>query len=246
MRFYTFLVILIGIMSTSVLAANEKALVSGFARSFISDKPIGGASITVLETGAKLTTDQEGHFGPFAYPVGKPLTLELEKFGYRTTQSATVIVPPEGLTGHLNNMTFQVPSVESYYLLATVIGAEEDPESCHLATTITAFHKTMEDCPQGEAGATISISPYTHEAPFYFDIFKQGPLKDKTNPFAKGLSQTSDDGGVLLFNLPPREKPYVITARKNGKTFSQAQFICRKGAFINISPPLGPMVQSQR
>ena len=233
MRFYTFLAIFIGMISTSVLAAPSKtAQVSGFARSFILDTPIADATITILETGAQVTTDQNGHFGPFAYPVGKPITLELEKFQYKTTQSATVIVPPEGLVGRLNNITFQVPSIESYYLLATVIGGKEDPTSCHLATTITAFHKTMEDCPQGEAGATISISPRVNETPFYFDIFKQGPLKDKTNPFAKGLRQTSEDGGVLLFNLPPREKPYIITAQKNGMVFAR-QFIYKVRLLIS-------------
>jgi hypothetical protein len=237
--------ILVTLVNTFILlpasAATRTAPVSGFARSFILDRPIPHAVITILETGKKIMTDERGSFGPFQYPVGQPITLQLEKFEYKTTQTATVIVPPEGLTSPLNNMTFQVPSIESYYLLATVVGAKEDENFCHLAATITAFHKTMEDCPQGEIGATVSISPSVNETPFYFDVFRSGPLKDKTNPFTKNLTQTSEDGGVLIFNVPPSDKPYTITARKNGIVFSQATFTCQKGVFINVSPPLGPM-----
>ena len=99
----------------------------------------------------------------------------------------------------------------------------------------------MNDDPQGEVGATVTINGRRVDKPFYFDIFKSGPLKDKTNPFVKGLTSTSEDGGLLIFNLPPQGKPYIISAEKPGVMFTQAQFVCRKGMFINLSPPLGPM-----
>ena len=240
-----FLFFLFTIFSTFCFAkSNEnKAPISGFAQEFIFDTPLSDATITILETGQQIKTDKAGHFGPFDYPIGKPITLIFEKWNYKTTQSATIIVPPEGLTGPYDNITFQVPSIETYYLLASIVGAKIDEESCHLTTTITAYHKTMEDVPQGEPNANIILFPYVNEIPFYFDIFKSGPLKGKTNPFTRDLTQTSEDGGVALFNLPASELPYTISAAKAGIIFTQATFICRKGMFINISPPRGPMAQ---
>ena len=222
---------------------DETAPVSGFARSFVLGTPLADATITILETGLKMKTDSKGRFGPIFYPVGKPITLLFEKFAYKTTQSGTIIVPPGGLTDPYSNITFQIPSLETYYLLAAIVGAKIDENSCHVTTTITAYHKTMDDDPQGEVNARVSIAPYINETPFYFDIFTTGPLKGKTNPFTKGLLQTSEDGGIAFFNLPTRDQPYIISAIKAGVVFSEAQFQCRKGAFINISPPLGPMAQ---
>lgn len=229
----------------SITLANEQMVpVSGFARSFIMGANITDAAITVIETGQRLRTDARGHFGPIYYPVGKPITLLLEKWGYKTTQSATIIVPPEGLDGPYNNITFQVPSVESYYLLASIVGANIDDNSCHIAATITAYHKTMDDEPQGEANAILALTPEIYSPVFYFDIFKSGPLKGKTNPFTKGLTQTTDDGGILIFNLPPRDELYTLSAIKQNIAFSRVYFRCIKGAFINISPPRGPMADS--
>lgn len=221
------------------------APVSGFARSFIMGSEIANATITIVETGEKLKTDDHGKFGPIDYPIGKPITLVLEKWGYHTTQTATVIVPPEGLTGPYNNITFQVPSSESYYLLSAIVGAKEDPNSCHLAVTITAYHKNMDDIPQGEQNSVISLNIRSDQPVFYFDIFHSGPLKGKTNPFTKGLTQTSEDGGLLIFNLSPQDKPYIISATKPGVLFTESRFLCRKGMFINISPPQGPMALTQ-
>ena len=245
-KLFPLLMVSLGLISAFKARATETlAPVSGFARSFISDANITDATITILETGQQIKTDNRGQFGPILYPVGKPITLILEKWGYTTTQSASIIVPQGGLTGRYNNISFQVPSVEAYFLLTAIIRPKIDKNSCHLATTMTAFQKTMDDIPQGEAGTTITIEPnVNHEPPFYFDIFSDGPLKGKTNPFTKGLTQTSEDGGVLIFNLPPRDEPYTLSARKAGVEFSRVQFICRKDAFINLSPPQGPMANS--
>jgi hypothetical protein len=237
----------LSIASINISYADRPATapVSGFARSFILGTELSNATITILETGEKIVTDDHGHFGPFRYPIGKPITLQFEKFNYKTTQSGTFIVPKEGLTGEYNNITFQIPSIESFYLLKTIVGGQAHEEDCHLTTTIIKYHKTMDDLPQGEEGAKLTISPSVDEKPFYFDIFKSGPLKDKTNPFSKGLTSTSEDGGAAYFNLPPSEKPYTLSAEKDGKKFTEVQFICNKGAFINISPPTGPMLATE-
>jgi hypothetical protein len=226
----------------ALAAPATTAPVAGYARSFLVGLKLGNANITILETGQKFQTDQTGHFGPFQYSVGQPITLQFDKWGYQTTQSATIIVPPEGLAGTYDNITFQIPAVETYYLLAKVIGAKIDDNSCHLTATITAYHKTLEDTPQGIADATVTLSPAVSVIPFYFDIYQSGPLKGKTNPFTRDLTKSSEDGGVAFFNLPPRDEPYVISAVKEGVKFSEASFICKKGAFINLSPPRGPTV----
>lgn len=238
--------LLFTLLLPSLNCANPStAPVSGYARSFILGTKIANAKITILETGQTLKTDAHGQFGPFQYPVGKPLTLLFKKWGYKTTQSGTVIVPKEGLTGTYHNITFQIPSIASFYFLDAVIGGKLESDKCHVVTTITAQGKTLEDEPQGEPYAQILITPHNQisEKPFYFDVFKRGPLKNKTNPFTRNLTFTSEDGGAGFFNLTPSDQPYTITAIKNGVRFSEVQFICRKDAFINISPPQGPHVQ---
>lgn len=227
---------------TSVAStADGTALVSGFARSFVLGTPLSNATITILETGLKLKTDDQGHFGPILYPIGKPITLVFEKFGYKTTQSGTLIVPANGLSGPHDNITFQIPSIETYYLLAAFLGIKLDETKCHVVTTISARDKTLFDRTQGEANAKVTLSPYVNETPYYLDIYRDGPLKDKTNFFTKGLITTTEDGGVGFFNLPPSDKPYTLSAVKTGVPFTEAQFLCRPGVFINMSPPNGPM-----
>lgn len=230
----------IALLSLPVYADSSTAPVSGFARSFIFSNPIEGATITINETGKTVTTDSEGRFGPIDYPIGKPITLTLSKWGYKTTQSATVIVPKEGLTTRYNNITFQVPSIQTFYILSKLIGATINDNDCHLTTTVTRYHKTMDDIPQGIPGAQLSFSPKVQTRIFYFDIYRSGPLIHKTNPLTKDLTATSEDGGAAIFNLPPRAEPYMLYAEKSGVKFTKVMFICKKGAFINISPPQGP------
>jgi hypothetical protein len=230
----------IALLSHFAYASTGTAPVSGFARSFIFSSPIEGATITVNETGKTVTTDSEGRFGPIDYPIGKLITLTLSKWGYKTTQSATIIVPKEGLTTRYNNITFQVPSIQTFYILSKLIGATMNDNDCHLTTTVTHYHKTMDDIPQGIPGAQLSFLPKVQARTFYFDIYRSGPLIHKTNPLTKDLTATSEDGGAAIFNLPPRAEPYILYAEKPGVKFTKVMFICKKGAFINISPPQGP------
>lgn len=240
----TYTLCAVGIVASLINVAEarlvDSAPVSGFARSFLSGEVIPDATVTVLESGLSLKTDKNGRFGPFYHPIGQRITLEITKSGYVTTQSATVTVPAEGLTGPYDNITFQVPSTYVFYLLSKSVGAALDDESCHVTATVTAFHKTMDDIPQGEKDATVMLEPAIKAQPFYFDIFTSGPLKGKTYPFPTGLTVTSDDGGVAFFNVPPSEKPYRMIAVKSGVRFTEAEFMCEKGKFINLSPPRGP------
>lgn len=237
---YIFLALVLGFFSTCF--AETLAPVSGFAREFTTTRMIKNAKITILENGQQVKLNDDGQFGPILWPVGKPITMVIEKPGYRTTQSATMIVPKEGLSTSFSNVSLQPLDLLAFALFTGAMGKQLDENKCHVATTITAYHKILGDLPQGEKNATMILSPATEETAFYFGIFTDGPLKNYPNPFIHGLKQTSVDGGMVLANLTPRDEPYTMTAYKPGVMFSQVQFICRKGMFINMSPPQGPTV----
>jgi hypothetical protein len=214
------------------------AKVEGFASSFLTGKPLSLADITIFETKEKFKTDQNGRFGPFSYPVGKNITLILEKPGFRTTQSATITVPPDGLTGKHNEISFQVPSYIAFSLFSIAMGVKVDENACQVTATVTDYKKTMDDIPQGKAGVKVVLTPDVNIKPFYFGIFNAGPLKHKTNPFQRNLTCTSLDGGIGFLNVPPSDEPYTLTAiSEDGTEFSKVRFTAMKGAFINISPP---------
>jgi hypothetical protein len=238
---YCFAIFSSCLFATTSYAATT-APVTGFARDFLTGKPIPDADITVLENGLKIKSNDQGLFGPLEWPVGKTITLVIEKTGYQTTQSATITVPAEGLNTPYNNISLQPFDVFTYNMFALAMGIKIDNEKCHVGTTVTAYHKNLNDLPQGERQAKILLTPNTSEIPFYFGIFTDGPLKDNPNPFARGLTETTDDGGVVFGNLEPSDEPYTMTAVKSGVNFTQVKFLCRKGIFINISPPQGPTV----
>lgn len=221
------------------------ALVSGFARSFISGQPIPGATITALENEQfKCTTDESGKFGPFEWPIGQAITLVFEKpgsfwSGYKTTQTATLIVPPEGINNpnYLKNISFQVPSNFAYKLLSLTTGIKEQPDTCQIAATITPPNTTMDDIPQGVEGVKVTLTPGDYK-PFYFSMF---PIVHKTNPCVRTLESTSLDGGVAFTNVPPGE--YILEATKDDIPFTKLNITARKGIIVNASPPQGPTMQ---
>ncbi len=219
------------------------AKVSGVALSFVSTWPISGGRITAIEDKKlELYTDSSGKFGPFEWPVGEPITLVFEKpgslwSGYKTTQSATLIVPPEGINDddYLKNIAFQVPSNLACKFLSWAMGVTEDTQACQIAATITPPNTTMDDIPQGVADVKVTLSPNVNIKPFYFGIF---PIIHKTNPFIRTLEATSLDGGVAFLNVPEGE--YNLEAKKNGVTFSTTKIKARKGVLVNACPPNGP------
>lgn len=223
------------------------APVSGIAISFLTDRPIKNAKITILELeddSYVIYTDKDGQFGPIMWPIGQPITLRLEKSGswlrgFRTVQTATIVVPPEGINdpNPFNNMTFQVPSNIAITIMKRAMGVTEDAQSCHIAATITPRGKTLEDLPQGVADVEVFLSPDCNIKPFYFGIV---PISKKTNPFTRKLKQTSLDGGIAYINVP--EGDYVLTAKKAGIKFSEVTIRARKGILVNASPPRGPVV----
>lgn len=223
--------------------------VTGYAKAFVGSERIADATITILERNQKITTDRFGRFEFCAKPAEK-LTLVLEKHGnsayhnYHTTQSATFTVAATGLSGNQQEITFQVPRIITYRLLETILKNKlhvvPKANCCIVATTITAAGKTLVDDEQGEVGAQILLSQSgirLHPPVIYFGI-----LFGKTNPFSLSTLGASKDGGALIYNLPASDYPYTLGAYKQGLRFSQEQFLCRSGAFINLSPPHGPRV----
>ena len=236
-----------------IQCAAPRVPVTGFAQAFVGDKKISGAKITLLESGQTTKTDNNGRFG-FCVKPGKRITLLFQKKSvwpwndYQATQSGTFIVPKKGITGKWHEITLQVLRTATFHFLDTAIsiqrGVKLDPTKCNVVTTVTGYHKTLQDDPQGEPDARIIVlknaRPFvSHPKPFYFGI-----LAGKTLPFSSKLTRTSADGGVLIYNLEPSKALYAITARKPGMKFSVEKFLCRAGAFINLSPPHGPMVRS--
>lgn len=65
-----------------------------------------------------------------------------------------------------------------------------DPTKCHVVVTVCAANKTYTDGLQGEVNATVSVTPKVEQIPYYFGVFD-----GITNPFARGLTSVSADGG---------------------------------------------------
>ncbi len=220
----------------------QTALVSGFARSFVSGNAISGGLVWPLGAKEKgVYTDSEGKFS-IEWPIGQPITLVFEKpgsywTGYKTTQSATLIVPPEGINdkNYLKNVSFQVPSEMAYSFIQWATGFTPTPGKGHVAATVTPPNMTLDDIPQGVEGVKVRLSPAVESTPFYFGIF---PLTHKTNPFDRSLTSTSLDGGILFANVPPGE--YELYAEKEGYVFSSVHINVRADVLINASPPNGP------
>lgn len=236
--------------SLAISCPHSRAPVSGFAQAFIGDKPLHGAKITVLENGKQMLTNSAGQFGFCIKPYQK-ITLELVKQShslfdnYQTTQTGTFIVPPQGLQGKYHEVTFQVPRAITYATLKSIVKQQHHlvllPNKCNVATTITAFGKTLMDDPQGEPGAKIILwhgkKLIENPSVLYFGI-----IFDKTNPLDTKKLFTSRDGGAIIYNLNPSKKLYYLSAKKAGKIFSRVGFLCRPGAFINLSPPHSPTI----
>lgn len=68
------------------------------------------------------------------------------------------------------------------------------------------------------------------------------PHEKMTLFIQKTSAFSSEDGGVLIFNLPASRVWYRISAVKPGLKFTSAHFWCRPNTFINVSPPHSPSV----
>lgn len=207
--------------------------VSGDAFAFtLPGEPYGlidAATISVLEQPEHtVTTDDMGHFVVPGLPPGSQATFVLEHDGFPVARTKTFTLPDDGM---LERVTFQVPNDELFALLAGLLMLEVDPGSCQMVSTVTRVGKSIYDAgAHGEAGATVTIDPPLppEHGPIYFNA---SVIPDPT------LTETSEDGGVLLTNVPPGT--YVLQAHKDGVTFESTTMQCEAGVLVNASPPYG-------
>lgn len=193
------------------------------------DGRIAGAEVSILEfPEKKLTTGADGKFVFADLPVGADITLVMTHPDYHPIQTATHVLPDEGL----ERVTFQAVTHAIYEALAAIVDVVPDEAKyCQMVTTVTRVGKSIYDVgAHGEAGVTVTLDPPlpAENGPVYFNA--------SVIP-EKGLVETSEDGGVLYVQVPPGE--YVWTAEKDGATFRALHMKCRAGFLINASPPWG-------
>jgi hypothetical protein len=193
------------------------------------DGRVDGATVTILEfPGMQMVTGADGHFKFEGLPVGADVTLVLEHPDYHPIQTGTHVLPDEGLS----RLTFQAVSHDVYGVFSAILMIEpNDSKFCQMVTTVTRVGKSIYDPgAHGEAGATVTMDPPLHadQGPIYFnkDVIPE-----------PGLTETSEDGGVLFVQVPPGD--YRWTANKAGATFTEVRMKCRVGFLINASPPWG-------
>ena len=190
----------------------------------------------------------------FNYPVGRNLSLLFQHEAYQTTQIGTFKVDASGFVGKYNQLSWQAVPTILWDVFKYIVEIEDHltmkPGFCQVGATITAYHKTLDDDPQGEPGAVADlISP---DAPagmkLYDKVYYTGIHDKKTFP-VPGLKKTTKDGGAFFINVLPGYH-YQMVATKPGVEFSVPQFICApelwpqvdETILINLSPPQGPTV----
>ena len=241
----------------------KKALVEVFAKEF-HGPPIADASVTDLHSGKVWKTNASGYVGIESAP-GEKLTLMFQGGKYPDVQTGTIIVPPKGLTGEDNEITFEVPSRGLYKALLFAFGGPKTGTR-HVATTVLAAGSNLHHN-FGEPGAKVYLvgtDGKRYENVLYLAAKSDGHGSHTTSwPSAilkrrlsqvfsaaarrVGESATTIDGGVLIPDVPYGE--YKIVAEKkdangNPVIFSEARVTVAEVSpkLINVSPPQGPRV----
>lgn len=190
---------------------------------------VAGAEVSILELpGRAMTTGADGHFRFDGLAVGSEVTLVMRHPDYHDIQTGTIRLD----TGGADRVTFQAVTRQVYDALAALLGITPDEQGrCQMVTTVTRVGKSVYDAgAHGLEGVTVTVepSPGAEAGPVYFN---SQVLPDRS------LDRTSDDGGVLLTNVPPGQ--YTWTAHKDGTRFAQVRMKCRPGVLVNASPPWG-------
>ena len=191
-----------------------------------------------METGEIFNTTSAG-FLDLDIPVGQNVTFtSLDFDGFHKTQSATVQVPDEGLNTLMTEMVLQVPPNWVYDFLWVVPGKKKNKGVCQFVVTATDVNKTFSDCPQGLEGTVVHLDPPLSTYTYYFGTW--GQISNWTNPLPNELTSCSWDGGVMFENVPIRDEPYIVSAEREGYTFSETVMYCHEEGFVNGAPNQGP------
>lgn len=207
-------------------------VVSGDAFAFKIGSPYGriaDATVRVVELpGFTTVTDAMGHFEFAGLPAGGVATFEIEHADFPRARTGSFSLPG---VGDLERVTFQVPDLELFGVLAEILEVEMDPAACQIVSTVTRVGKSIYDPgAHGEAMATVTIEPAlpAEHGPIYFN--------DSVIP-DRALTETSTDGGVAFVNVPPGI--YLLQAHKDGVMFMTTTMKCDAGYLVNASPPYG-------
>jgi hypothetical protein len=190
---------------------------------------IAGAEVSILEFPEySLVTGADGHFKFEGLPVGADITLVMTHPDYHVIQTGTHVLPDEGL----QRVTFQAVTHAIYGALAAIVGVTpDDTKYCQMVTTVTRVGKSIYDMgAHGEGEVVVTLDPPlpAENGPVYFNAMVIPE---------PGLTQTTEDGGVLFSQVPPGD--YTWTASKAGAEFVPVRMKCRVGVLINASPPWG-------
>lgn len=190
-----------------------------------------GATVTVAELPALTTTVDAHDTFRIEVPSGGEYSFQVTHPGFYRTQTATL---PVGAAG-LEKLGFQVITDELFHLLASLLGLTPDPARCQVATTVSAVGTE----PYGGSGlgvpdATVTIEPALppEAGPIYFRYISPSIITPDPS-----LTLTTIDGGVLFLNVPAGE--YILSAHKEGTTFTSVKLTCRPGLLVNAAPPWG-------
>ena len=150
---------------------------------------IEGATVSVLEMpGFETTTVEHGYFEIDDLPVRSDITLVLRADGFPVTHTKTFRLTD----ADIDEVTFQVPHLDLFQLLAGVVGAEIDDDKCQIVSTATFLGGSLYlPNAHGEAGARVMLTPTDHDAdgPIYFN---ESVIPDRSQEL------TSLDGGVVF------------------------------------------------
>ena len=192
-----------------------------------------------IETGETFNTTYKGEV-ELDIPVGQNVTfIALDHNGFHVTQTATVTVPAEGLNTLMTEMVLQVPDNGEYNIYSRLTpGKKQTTGVCQFTLTVCNVNKTWSDFPQGLEGTVVHLDPPLQTQTFYFGTW--GWFSNRTNPLPNHRTTCSWDGGVLFENVPIRDEPYIVTAERDGYTFSETVMFCRTERFVNAAPNQGP------
>ena len=191
---------------------------------------IMGATVSIVEhPEMTLTAGDDGHFQFDGLEPGTDVTLRVEHPDFKTTQTATVTLGPNGI----DTFSVQILTTALYDVLATLVPEPPDLENtCAIATTAGRFGSSLYVyMRQGMDGveATLTPSVTADRGPIYFN---EMVIPDPDEP------ATSIDGGVLYYRIPPGD--YTMTATRGGQAaFNTVRFQCRAGLIVNAGPPMG-------
>lgn len=190
---------------------------------------VAGAKVWILEQPDRsVETGPDAHFVFEGLDEGSDVTLVVEHPDFKTTQTATITLGPNGVDPFSVQI---VPKMLFNALSALVPLPVEEDRFCVVATTVARMGGSLYVyLRQGAAGASVTLDPPVLEesGPIYFN---EDVLPDVEQ------EATSIDGGALYYRVPPGS--YTLTASREDTVWNEVRIECRAGVIVNAGPPLG-------